>query len=53
MFLVNIQQVDQPNAEGRQSLLDAARERATSELKDEFANMACHLDALAGARLGG
>jgi hypothetical protein len=48
MFLVSIQQLDQPtSAEERQRLANAAQERAASDLKDEVADIARRLDALA------
>jgi hypothetical protein len=48
MFLVSIQQADQPaTAEERQRLANAAQERAASDLKDDLADMARRLDALA------
>lgn len=48
-FLVSIQRADQPSdAKERKRLLQAAQDRATSELKDELRDLAHHLDALAG-----
>jgi hypothetical protein len=48
-LLASIQQADQPSDAGeRKRLLQAAQDRATSELKDELRDLAHHLDALAG-----
>jgi hypothetical protein len=48
MFVVSVQQADQPaSAEERQRLASAALERAAGDLKDELADMARRLDALA------
>ena len=48
MFLVSIHQADQPaSAEERQRFANAAQERAASDLKDELADIARRLDALA------
>jgi hypothetical protein len=48
-FLGNIQQGGHPATdEERQRIVDAAQQRATSELKDELTDLGRQLDALAG-----
>ena len=48
-LLASIQQADQPSDAGeRKRLLQAAQDRATSELKDELRDLAHHLHSLAG-----